>query len=118
MDLVQPAAAENKSTMVVSHTIECFPWEKLPYELREQIFNLVRDEHSKIWPEYYSLKAWRTVPPLVLALRPLELSYCHVLKHFARANSWLSMRDPLDFDLRSLNKRELATIVRLELDLT
>jgi hypothetical protein len=51
-------------------------WEKLPYEMREKIFGEVEADTES----YFTWKG--SVPALVVALRPLKLSYEHVLEWF------------------------------------
>lgn len=87
------------------------PWERLPYELRQKIFALldnkkfykvVRTKHSDRSSGYFY-----NVPPLVIALRSLPLSYSHVLEWFGKYNTHLRLYEP---NFGMLSDDEVAVI--------
>ena len=70
-----------------------FPWEAMPYEIRDQMFAEVANHdcwyfgHYFAWNENHQPSYGSKPPPLVVALRPLKISYGHVLEWFAKYGS-------------------------------
>jgi hypothetical protein len=73
---------------IPSSTKAC-PWERLPFELRDQIFSIVHKDHAGPFngsPLGYF--EWdQRMPCLVVALRPLSVSYNHAMQWFRRFNT-------------------------------
>lgn len=89
-----------------------FSWERCPVEVRDMIFDVVTQDNR-----YYF--DWEgCVPPLVIALRPLEVSYQHVLQRFVEQNrSSFAMYKWTGFSIRDMNQVELDTIQTVSLEL-
>ncbi|TVY91286.1 hypothetical protein LAWI1_G005151 [Lachnellula willkommii] len=100
-----------------------FPWEKLPYELREKIFALVHQQgcstqlkgrHPVYCKSYYERHS--NMPALVVALRLLPKSYHHVLEWFCKfnhsfntgANGLLSLSDMTQSELAAFKYLKIA----------
>ncbi|KAG4434480.1 hypothetical protein IFR05_010023 [Cadophora sp. M221] len=113
-----------------------FPWETMPYEIRDHIFAEM-DEDG-----YYGYFEWDGEPPALLeALRPLKTSHGHVLEWFARhgynvslylyvipmyTRILLFMSERVltryyswhGFDLTSLTKTEMTCVTKVNLELS
>jgi hypothetical protein len=101
-------------------------WDKIPYELREQIFASI-DGFTE--PEHYpspigSSKYFRRapigpspMPALVVALRTLPLSYSHVMEWFTKANYHIVhyANDEEGQDLSDMTRCELEAIRAINL---
>ncbi|KUJ15401.1 uncharacterized protein LY89DRAFT_735515 [Mollisia scopiformis] len=85
-DVIAPVKTSRKKLRMPK-----FPWEKLPFELREKIFEFVsgisRAEHKQLLNKdapatYFKRERGSHMPALIVALRPLATSYHHVLQWF------------------------------------
>lgn len=93
-----------------------FPWEELPYELREKIFALVHQQMcSTRCKSYY--ERHRNMPALVVALRRLPNSYHHVLEWFRKFNHSFNAGDNGLLSLNDMTQSELATFKSLTIKL-
>ena len=104
-----------------SKTSKMFPWEKLPFEIRDQIFAEV--DSSLGGPPNWLIDSyyfeWNgSMPPLVVALRTLKLSYQHVMQWFSKHNSLLVMHEGVGFDISDMTNIELERISSVSMELT
>lgn len=87
-----PPAADghtNNNTAIVPNV---FPWETMPYEIRDMIFAGIEDDPKDDRNPSTSYFYWKgTMPALVVALRSSDLSYGHVLEWLARFSGELIM---------------------------
>jgi hypothetical protein len=94
------------------------PWERLPIEVRQQIFDNLDEELIIVCisqtqpnpaPKPRTYFRWSdSMPPLVVALRSLPVSYSHVVQHFARMNGELDLGSGCN--IASMTKSELGVI--------
>jgi hypothetical protein len=96
-----------------SEILKVFPWERLPTEIRDKIFDNLEDE--PLYESYF--KGNGSVPALVVALRSLPLSYEHFLQRFAENSSAIVINEWTSFDLSDMSQKELDTIVKAEMEL-
>lgn len=88
-----------------------FPWDKLPHELREQIFHLIDQEHMSISPRNVSYFKWTgTMPALIVALRDRKEAYNHVLEVFEKHNSSIVLDPSTSYSLSSITDEEALKI--------
>ncbi|KAL2062386.1 hypothetical protein VTL71DRAFT_6652 [Oculimacula yallundae] len=109
--VAHPTEANNKITTDVPYV---FPWETMPYEIRERIF---AEANKNPFPNQVS---WRgKMSALVIALRPLPLSYSHVLEWLAHFSGHIFMHPNTWYgnDLSDWNATELRLIKSLDMDL-
>jgi hypothetical protein len=94
-----------------------FPWEELAVEIRDHIFDMVdRDaEDLSCSPSYFKWQG--SLPPLVVALRPLPVSYRHVLQRFAIHNSEITLCPSNGYDLSAMAQPEMDIIESINLQL-
>ncbi|KAF8858832.1 hypothetical protein BDZ45DRAFT_743049 [Acephala macrosclerotiorum] len=78
-----------------------FPWERLPYEMREKIFRNDKE-----------------VPALVVALREFPISYDHVLQWFERESSSLIIGSWNAWALSSMSDMEALCIKKVMMELS
>ncbi|KUJ09372.1 uncharacterized protein LY89DRAFT_676169 [Mollisia scopiformis] len=93
-----------------------FPWERLPYELRGQIFKELNSERSGNNGSPY-FKWQGSMPALIVALRTSQLSYSHVLEWFEKTNSFIVMDSSSSHDLGDLTTREVGLIKEVFVDI-
>ena len=89
LHLCHAVGAVNKPAKPAKPVVKAFPWERLPFELRQQIFDAL-DKMTWLWREeapvcYFDWS--HTLPPLVIALRRLPISHQHVIKHLDSKNT-------------------------------
>lgn len=96
-----------------SQILKVFPWERLPVEIRDKIFDNLEDE--SLYGSYFKWNG--SVPALVLALRSLPLSYEHVLQRFANYSSAIEINEWTSFDLSDMSQKELDVVVKAEMEL-
>lgn len=97
-----------------------FPWDKLPFEIREQIFKEVYGGQDPRYGHSGSSKyfKWRgSMPPLVVALRPLPTSYDHVLIWFRKHNKKVFIHGWYGSALEGMITRELDVVEAVNIDL-
>ena len=108
-------------TSTPSESPKIFPWEKLPFEIRDQIFAEV-DSSLGGPPDWlidlYYFEWNGSIPPLVVALRTLKLSYQHVMQWFSKHNSLLVMHEGVGFDISDMTNIELERISSVSMELT
>jgi hypothetical protein len=100
-----------------SKLVAAFPWDRLPFEIRQKIFDLLTPESPSGSPPYFRCH-WKTgMPPLVVALRPLPISYDHALQNFSKENRelWLRSRGAKN-TVRGMTKTELSFIEWVDLE--
>lgn len=92
-----------------------FPWEKLPFEIREEIFKNVNEQSVRGLNYFW----WDGVmSPLIIALRSQPFSYQHVLQWFAKENFYFSPLYPTPkHPMMDLTKDELAVIRTASIDI-
>lgn len=92
-----------------------FPWEKLPFEIREQIFKDVNQRSPRGLNYFW----WNgTMAPLIVALRSQPISYQHILQWFAKENFYFSPLFPTpEHPMMDLTKDELAVIKEASIDI-
>jgi len=106
------------TTPSAGNAAKFFPWELAPFEIREQIFEtlgtcfLLRSE----CPGDSYFRWCREVPPLVVALRSLKISYDHVIKHFKKHNRQLYLGFWNSYNVAGMTKRELEAIESVHID--
>src|ERR1700712_5300670 len=85
--------------MLNSHTTasRSFPWERLPFETREQIFEEL-DQDSP-WRCSTYLCADDGLPAIIIALRGSPISHKHAFREFMNANPIVNFRGTTDHDL-------------------
>jgi len=68
-----------------------FPWERMPYEIRDQIFaSMAWDSYNHYFFIVSCYFKWSgCMPALVVTLRSLPAFYQHVLKWFSKHNKEL-----------------------------
>jgi hypothetical protein len=118
-----PNANLKAKSLAISST-KASPWERLPIEVRQQIFDNLDEEliyvcisqtHPNPAPKPRPYFRWSdSMPPLVVALRSLPVSYGHAIQHFARVNWQLDLG--FGCNIASMTKSELGviTFVRFE----
>lgn len=90
-------------------TKNAFPWDNLPFELRKQIFEELRDQED----DYFKYRMG--MPALIVALRCCPTSYDHALQFFDKSNLSLEFhsrsyrRFPLH-DRYKMNNHEASRI--------
>jgi hypothetical protein len=102
------------------------PWERLPIEVRQQIFDNLDEElfiddfifppaFPRPCPKERTYFRWGdSMPPLVVALRSLPVSYYHAIEHFARVNGELDLS--FGCNIASMTKSELVVITSVRFD--
>ena len=102
-----------------SKTSKMFPWEKLPFELRDQIFAEV-DSSLGGPPDWlidsYYFEWNGSMPSLVVALITLKLSYQHVMQWFSKHNSRLFLHERSGFDISDMTNIELEGICSVSVE--
>lgn len=96
-----------------------FPWDDLPFELREQIFKELDDEYQGYWEDddsYFHMDFGK-IPHLVVALRGFKQSYEHVLQWFKAQNTPLELNIRTRYDLSMFSDAEALAVEEIELDL-
>ena len=96
-----------------SQVLNVSPWERLPFEIRDTIFDNLEDE--SLCGSYFKWNG--SVPALVVALRSLPLSYEHVLQRFANYSSAIEINEWTSFNLSDMSQKELNVIVKAEMEL-
>ena len=83
-----PSLSQHYSSIIAQPLPYVYPWEEMPYEIRDKIFSEVHDDDNA-YPHFY----WEgKMPALVVALRPLKISYGHVLEWLAKFCSNIHMQ--------------------------
>jgi hypothetical protein len=107
-------------TSTPSESPKIFSWEKLPFEIRDQIFAKV-DSSLGGPPDWlidsYYFEWNGSMPPLVVALRTLKLSYQHVMQWFSKHNSRLFLHEGSGFDISDMTNIELEGICSVSVEL-
>jgi hypothetical protein len=96
-----------------SQVLKVFPWERLPFEIRDSIFDNL--EAESLCESYFKRNG--SVPAFVVALRSLPLFYEHVLQTFASHSSTIQINEWNKFNLSDLSQKELDIIVKAEMEL-
>ena len=94
-------------TLISTKQTKSFPWERCPVEIREMIFDEVK---NRPYPSPYW--EWNgSIPALVVALRGLKKSYKQVLQRFKKENRGHLRMDAYstDFDIGDMTELELET---------
>jgi len=107
-DTTMKNTASTSTSLVIAQdqSTKVFDWEKLPTELREQIFEFTDTVSDRV-PHF----EWRgRLPALVVALRSLPISHAHVLEWVKKYNRSLRLTDWFGFNLADWNKDELSVI--------
>jgi len=108
-----PVQSKTLSDTTSIYSSDRFPWEILPFDMREAIFAEI---HESTPAEPYF--TWRgSMPALIIALRPLKLSYGHVMRWFERANPCLVVTRHTGYDISDMNQRELNLIKEMSIDI-
>jgi hypothetical protein len=108
-----------------SETPKIFPREKLPFEIRDQIFAEVDyslgGRHDLFTDSYYFDGSyyfeWNGSMLLVVALRSLKLSYQHVMQWFSKHNSRLFLHEGSGFDTSDMTIVELEGVCSVSVEL-
>jgi hypothetical protein len=96
-----------------SQILKVFPWERLPIEIRDKIFDNLEGE--SLYGSYFKWNS--SVLALVAALRSLPLSYEHVLQRFVENSSAIQINEWTSFDLSNMSQKELDVIAKVEMEL-
>ncbi|KUJ09373.1 uncharacterized protein LY89DRAFT_788250 [Mollisia scopiformis] len=107
-------AASYQATAILT---SAFPWEKLPFELRAQVFQEV--DRQYLQSKQVSYFKWRlSMPAIVIALRQRPISYYHALQWFAKENTPLIFDLGISCALGDMNDEEAAVITTISMEMS